>query len=310
MPNTAKRTKKLLYILSPSYSGSTLLTFLLAEHPEIATVGELKASPKSVGDISTYRCSCGELLLECDFWRELEAQMKEKCPEFSLNNFGTHLTSGGSRLFRRLVRSSIFGQPYNLIGYMMLRLIPHYNKTFQKNLSTNKAFIEKVCEIQNKPIFLDGSKDPERLYHFKRELELELKVINLHRDGRGFVNSYKKHYNTTIENASKACDRINTECARVINMFDKDEILDLKYEDLCKDKGGTLKRIYEFIDITPSYLSSVGHANFHILGNDMRLSYKSGIKHDEKWKRELNSTELDTFYRIAGKWNVFWGYET
>ena len=42
----------LVYILSPSYSGSTLLTFLLNTHPEIATIGELKAQALgNLGDL-------------------------------------------------------------------------------------------------------------------------------------------------------------------------------------------------------------------------------------------------------------------
>lgn len=303
--------KKLLYILSPSFSGSTLLTFLLAEHPKIATVGELKASPSSIGDISVYRCSCGELLLKCDFWRQLESRMQEAHSEFSLSNFGTHLTEG-SRFFRRLVRSPIHGQPYRSAGSMILRLIPSYNKLFQKTLSMNETVIETVCEIQNKPVFLDGSKDPERLYHFKQKLNLEIKVINLYRDGRGFVNSYKKYYNAPIEDAAKAFNQINLERTRVLDIFHKDEIFDLKYEDLCKDKDGMLKCIYEFTNIAPLSSTPVEQRpSFHILGNNnMRFNYKNNIKHDEKWRRDLSATELDTFYRIAGKWNIFCGYET
>ena len=43
---------RLLYILAPSYSGSTLLTYLLSQHDAIATVGELKATSR--GDLDTY----------------------------------------------------------------------------------------------------------------------------------------------------------------------------------------------------------------------------------------------------------------
>ncbi|MGH8543075.1 MAG: hypothetical protein ACREX3_05465 [Gammaproteobacteria bacterium] len=42
----------LAYIASPSYSGSTLMTFLLGGHPAVATVGELKAA--GIGDVDRY----------------------------------------------------------------------------------------------------------------------------------------------------------------------------------------------------------------------------------------------------------------
>ena len=66
---------EMIYILSPSYSGSTLLTCLLARHPDIATVGELKAS--ALGSLDSYKCSCGELLRECQFWDRIASRMTE-----------------------------------------------------------------------------------------------------------------------------------------------------------------------------------------------------------------------------------------
>ena len=59
----------LVYILAPSYTGSTLLTFLLAQHKSIATIGELKATARE--DLETYRCSCGSLMRKCHFWKTL-----------------------------------------------------------------------------------------------------------------------------------------------------------------------------------------------------------------------------------------------
>ena len=64
----------LLYILAPSFSGSTLLTYLLAQHPRVATVGELKAT--RMGSIDEYRCSCGEPMRTCEFWQALGGKPK------------------------------------------------------------------------------------------------------------------------------------------------------------------------------------------------------------------------------------------
>ena len=63
-----------LYVASPSYSGSTLLTMLLAEHPEVATIGEMKGGQE---DLSSYRCSCGALFAACPF-RLLTCNSKER----------------------------------------------------------------------------------------------------------------------------------------------------------------------------------------------------------------------------------------
>jgi len=54
---------RLVYIMAASHSGSTLLAMLLNSHPEICTVGELKAT--SLGDPDSYYCSCRNKIREC-----------------------------------------------------------------------------------------------------------------------------------------------------------------------------------------------------------------------------------------------------
>ena len=76
VPASRPTPESVLYILGPSYSGSTLLTLLLAQHPQIATIGELKAA--TVGRIPDYRCSCGQLLRECALWRDVQARMQRR----------------------------------------------------------------------------------------------------------------------------------------------------------------------------------------------------------------------------------------
>ena len=60
--------KDFIYITSASFSGSTLLTFLLNTHPEIATIGEMKGDSM---DVERYRCSCGDPIGRCPFWQRL-----------------------------------------------------------------------------------------------------------------------------------------------------------------------------------------------------------------------------------------------
>src|ERR1041384_2871141 len=64
---------RLAYILSASHSGSTLLAMLLGAHPDACTVGELKLT--SMGDVNQYRCSCGDRLMTCSFWRSEERRV-------------------------------------------------------------------------------------------------------------------------------------------------------------------------------------------------------------------------------------------
>ena len=72
VPVPARRTT-LVYLLAASHSGSTLTAQLLASHPEIGTIGELKASAR--GNPEDYLCSCGVQISLCTFWGRLRVNL-------------------------------------------------------------------------------------------------------------------------------------------------------------------------------------------------------------------------------------------
>ncbi|MEL6945942.1 MAG: hypothetical protein AAFO82_25075, partial [Bacteroidota bacterium] len=78
---------KLVYILASRYSGSTLLSFVLGTHPEIATIGELKKiHAKMIAQHgSAKHCSCGKLFLECDFWLQILNNLQSKYQDENFN---------------------------------------------------------------------------------------------------------------------------------------------------------------------------------------------------------------------------------
>ena len=88
---------RLVYILAASHSGSTLLAMLLGRHPEVCSVGELKATWISQGE--RYRCSCGKLILECPFWIGVADRMKKRgFPGYRVTDARTDFSSGMSAL--------------------------------------------------------------------------------------------------------------------------------------------------------------------------------------------------------------------
>jgi len=96
----------LLYILAPSFSGSTLLTYLLAQHAEIATVGELKAT--QMGPPEDYHCSCGEPILDCEFWKSMQEEADAAGIPFAIDNFGT-VFDGRGAVSDKIVRATVRG---------------------------------------------------------------------------------------------------------------------------------------------------------------------------------------------------------
>ncbi len=307
LKNTVRNgdSPKLLYIMAPSYTGSTLLTYLLAMHPDIATIGELKAS--AMGSVDTYTCSCGTLIRECGFWRQVSEEMAQRGLPFSFENFGTHFRSK-EYLCDRLLRAGIKGPLLEMLRHAGFTILPRCGKKRDRIVLQNQIIMEIVKAIQGGRVFLDGSKDPNRVAYFSSSGLWNIRVIYLIRDGRGTTNSYMRHYNVTMEIAAREWVHTHRQCDRIKEKMG-DDCLTMHYEDLCRNPDDVLQRIFQFVGIdTDSISTDFRSVEHHILGNAMRMTSTSAIRIDEKWKKILTSDDLAVFKAIAGHLHTSYGY--
>ena len=299
--------RDLVYIMSPSYSGSTLLTYLLATHPEISTIGELKAT--ALGDIDSYSCSCGSLLKECGFWSNLQEKMQARKLPLDFYHFGTNFRSD-SKLCNKLMRSSVRGGLFEFSRKSAFSLIPGCESKRSSILDKNSKMIEAICELQNGRVFLDGSKDPIRLQLLNQSGQWNIKVINLTRDGRGVTNSYMRHYGVGMDVAAREWLHSINEIQQMEKYLLPEQIKHVVYENLCQEPDTVLADIFEFIGVEKSLINiNYRSASHHILGNAMRLGSTSEIRLDEKWKQSLGAEELEIFASISGNHNRQLGYQ-
>jgi len=298
--------RQLTYIMSPSYSGSTLLTLLLADHPDIATVGELKAS--AMGDISTYYCSCGELLTACPFWDKVQQMMLGQGKKMSFDNFNTHFQDSRNPLPNRLFRAALRGPLFETARKIGFLLSSSARKTKQKIIIQNQALIEIICTLQQAETFLDDSKDPIRLKFLLEAGLWDIRVINLIRDGRGGTNSYMRHQQTNMAEAAREWLHTQQECDRMAAILGSNRCLTVHYENLCLEPARVLAAIYDFLGL-PQKTNPISSRIKHILGNQMRLGSLQDIRLDKKWKQILTADDLQTFADIAGELNHLHGYK-
>ncbi|MCG2774403.1 MAG: hypothetical protein L6406_01880, partial [Desulfobacterales bacterium] len=184
---------KYVYLTSSGYSGSTLLAFMMGAHPKIATVGELGAAPE-VGSPDNYRCSCGNLLKNCAFWSQVSIRLQTLHKDFSYRNFGTALAPRGNTFLHRLQFGNLRSNRISDIRDYIFNRIPkcynHANWIVKRNIDLASS----ILEVTNKDIFFDTSKNPAKINLLKENLECDLKVIHLIKDGRGVFDSIKKYY--------------------------------------------------------------------------------------------------------------------
>lgn len=300
--------RQLIYITSPSYSGSTLLTLMLAMHARIATIGELKAT--SMGDMNLYQCSCGEKLLECDFWHKVASEMAARSQPFSLTNFGTHFRGEphGS-LCDLLLRANVRGSGVELGRKLGFSMLSHCAEKKAALIRQNEALIEVVSSFADVDYFLDGSKDPVRLKFFQESEIWDIKVIYIVRDGRGVANSYMRHDDFDMTRAANEWRKNCQEIRRVMSETPKKNTYFMHYEDFCSDTTGSMAKLYEFLALDSGQVDSAFNpAKHHIIGNNMRLKFTSEIRQDEKWRTALTDSDLTVFDKLAGDLNRSLGY--
>lgn len=305
------KKKRLIYILSPSFSGSTLMTLLLAQHTEISTIGELKAT--AMGITGEYICSCESNIHDCEFWKKLTKAANEKNIPFSTSKFGTHFTSE-NKFYNAVLNAQVRGVLFEKTRLSTIKTIPNLHSEYQKIIKQNKSIIDISTDLLGGELFLDGSKDSNRLLYLMESGNWSIDVIRMHRDGRAQSHSRRKKENNPIdfETATKEWAHTIQQMDYVSSKVDKERLITINYEDLCAAPNEILASIWEFLKIEPIdrdwRIVDLKSKTTHILGNNMRTQKRINIQLDEKWKSQLSDNEIASFEKHAGDTNRRLGY--
>lgn len=320
---------RLAYILAASHSGSTLLAMLLGAHPEACTVGELKGASR--GSPDTYRCSCGERIRECAFWRKISAAMQARGHAYEVTSAGTDIKAVRGKYLTRLLRPLHRTAGLELVRDTLLNLSPEWRAHLRRSQARNAALVATLLEVSGARVIVDSSKTGLRLKYLARNSALDVRVIRLLRDGRGvslthtnpgeFADASAPHLRSggtggpghtglsMLEAASLWKDS-NEEADRITHTLGLGQCLTVRYEDLCRNPAATLRGICEFLEIEPFDPGPDFRARKqqHVVGNGMRMDASSEIRHDERWRTHLTPEQLNVFNEVAGALNRQYGY--
>ena len=320
---------RLVYILAASHSGSTLTAMLLGAHPEVCTVGELKWT--SLGNVDQYRCSCGELIKACRFWRDIQRRMTERGFAFEIGNTRTDLRAVATPFERRILRPLHRGPVLELARDAALHLSPGWRARLREHRARNATLAATVLERSGRQVIVDSSKIALRLKYLFRAPGLDVRVIRVIRDGRAVALTYtdpanyadasdprlkgggsgasRDHQRLSMEAAAREWRRSNEEADAVLRRIDASRWTSVRYEELCADPDRVLRRLFAFIGVDPSAARlDFRNTEHHVVGNGMRLDTTSEIRLDNRWQQALDAQELATFATVAGSLNRRLGY--
>lgn len=302
---------------------------LLGAHPEACTVGELKGVR---GNPETYRCSCGTLVEQCEFWRRVSGAMAQRGLRFGITAAGTDVQDSHHQFVRRLLEPLHRGRLLEVVRDTCLSAIPLWHSHLRRIQARNAALVNTLLEVSGASVVVDSSKVGLRLKYLLRNPNLDVRVLRLIRDGRavslthtnpaefadaadprlrsGGTGAVRLDFRLTMCEAARLWRRSNEEADHVTAGLARSQWLEVRYEQLCLSPTKTLQSIHDFLGIAPLTLGNDfrQRKRQHIVGNGMRFDTTSEIQLDERWRTHLSKENLQVFDRVAGELNRQYGY--
>jgi hypothetical protein len=304
-----------IYILSNSRSGSTLLDLLLGSHPQIWTLGEAQDLPWILRE-KQKPCGCGTPVELCEFWKGLIPEIPVHKGQHPIGYFRDEYFSE-NKLRSRELRLTLFKT------LLSERLTGNSSKVdtsaIEEYVDLNTQYFQVVWKAAQKDQggeirwLVDASKDPNRLYWLQQSRKFDFRVIRLTRDPRGYVNSLTRpeHKRMIILKTTRRWIFNNIIFLLMCHTnFGREQVLNLKYKRLASDPDAILREIGKWLDLefpndVPQRFRE--YENHAISGNSMRWQEK-GIYLDEKWKKELSRLDIMLVSSLTWPFRKLFGF--
>lgn len=303
----------LLFVCSSGHSGSTLLEMFLAGHPQMVAVGELHnfSHQLAIGR----PCSCGVLPRQCPRWQAVAEAIRSRC---GVDVFARPYDFRVSRerpcnLLEATLRNWNRGLYYlHFRGGLPARLgLPRLAVGGGRLAANTQLLSSIVRELSGARILIDSSKDYVRMRErHQTAAPGRVKVVYLHRDGRGVVWSSRRSPGYSIPRGAREWAKTQARIRRLLAGVRPEDRIQVRYEDLCSDPRNALQRICVLLglEFSERMLELTPSEHHTIAGNKIRLQRAMEVRIDETWRRKLTPRHLRIFELIAGRENRRLGY--
>ena len=299
---TASVAGNYVFLASNAYSGSTLLSFLLGAHPQIGTVSDISGQRRE-RSMATFACSCGRRMTDCPFWHAVAEELRRSGRVFSLANFHLGFDDRSPRWLGSARVRSLGGHAPEAFRDRLSRFLPGDERRMRELGRRNAAFAAAVLDVTGASVFVDASKERLRARYLQRYVDPELRVIHLVRDVREVVESTLRRGKLRISasDAARRWARTNAAIMRSVETVDPNRRLLVRYEDLCTDLLGTMRRLFAFCGVDPEVdVSRIVSSEQHLIGNSMRLAGLDAVRLDERWRTTLTPEDQRRIATSAG----------
>lgn len=297
---------KLVYLVSNHNAGSTPIALVANAHPDMVSPGEMVGPGGRFHGALGPVCSCGKEVAVCPFWQEVGIRYRAMGFPWQPDRWGLDFRFPGFPLLSRIAlnRPDAFSWRTPLFARL-----PWFLDRIQEMLDRNAAFAQIILDVSGRKVVLDASKHQMRLYHLSRIKMLDLRVVHLIRDPRGWCNSRRKNFNEPVNQNALRWSEQNISIDQIVSHINKEKRIVLRYEEFCENPQATMARIWALADLpevpVPEDLNTISH---HLLGNRMRTRKNLKISQDLSWQNELSTGERAIIEQITASTAQRFGY--
>lgn len=301
----------LVFVAGPGRSGSTLTDLLLNNHPDVQSLGEIHRL-NLYARTNPEPCTCGRPVSECPFWLSVEAALRRR--------LGSAPDAPLLRDHEMMLEPSKVGPIASLVQKALLiqgsrtlyrTLLPLVAPAHRRAASNSLDWYDAVREVTGCPVVVDSTKDPRRLKTLFFADPDRFRCLYMIRDGRAITASRIRREGCSMEYAARNWVAYHQRTRHALRGIPRRLVHEVRYEALCRDPSGTMREVFRFLGLPfdESMLELRKDEAHNIGGNPMRFrSGETGIRIDEQWRQQLSTDDLQSFDRVAGRWNRDLGY--
>lgn len=281
------------FIVAQNFHGTTLLSKLLNDHPEVVSLGDTYPSNR-IDQV----CGCGRCVSECPFWTAVaEAVGAERYRDYPhlLPDY-PYIISG--RLDRVLC---------NVLGPNALRRVmpASARATFSRDF---EAFESAVKEYSGRPkatVFVDGVKSISRVYALMASGLRVDGVIHLHRGPGDYIKSTMKQKGPSWRVFLSRVGQYRLFHRLARRTAGHVPYISLTYEGLADSPDRTLKALLGFVGVEPRSVAELvaekTEQPWHFMGNASLFDFDGTIRPS---RHELTPRERRTVRLLAGRYEA------
>ena len=258
------------------------------------------------------KCACGERVDLCPFWANVYGEWSRR-----IRNYDMKAYLELQRLYEPLLTS----------WPRLIREAHSQSTKFREYSRYSRSLFESITAVSGKSFIVDSSKRATRALALSYIPGINLKVIFLVRDGRGWLWSVKKHKDDNRLRLPKGIDSrpawlgalrwvyVMTLSECVAAHLGDEACLFLRYEDIVSDPTSALSRIGNFLSLDFKSViqkieskQGITGGSHTVVGNRLRKASSLVLKADLEWTKNLTKRDQLIFYTLTWPFMIRYGY--